>query len=383
MTEKEAYVAFNLTEQIGSVKVADLTLKYGSVASAWEAWPKKVSRTGGEVDWRAEFRKADRFGVAILTPADPEYPMQLRDAPGRPLCLYVKGDPAALSKPSLAIVGTRRTTPYGTDQAFKLGRDLAAAGWCIVSGLALGIDAEAHKGALEAGGATVGVLGSGLDQFYPEENRALAREIVKSGGAVVSEFPFGRTPDTQTFPQRNHVVAALVRGVVAVECPVKSGTLITTGIAADLGRTVMAIPGRVDSRSSAGCLKLIREGARLVRNARDVEEEMSELMPLKADAKSGGRTPSAASRRADPAASDSAPAVPAPPPRPAPCPKPPFSIEEAMVMKHVDAEGVSVDALIERTGLPAMKVNAVCMALRVKGRVRFFPGNRVALPRAD
>ena len=365
MTEKEAYVAFNLTEQIGSVKVADLTLKYGSVASAWEAWPKKVSRTGGEVDWRAEFRKADRFGVAILTPADPEYPMQLRDAPGRPLCLYVKGDPAALSKPSLAIVGTRRTTPYGTDQAFKLGRDLAAAGWCIVSGLALGIDAEAHKGALEAGGATVGVLGSGLDQFYPEENRALAREIVKSGGAVVSEFPFGRTPDTQTFPQRNHVVAALVRGVVAVECPVKSGTLITTGIAADLGRTVMAIPGRVDSRSSAGCLKLIREGARLVRNARDVQEEMSELIPRKMLKK-----PVSGELFQETAGS-------------VPPEEPPFSPEEAMVMKQVDVEGVSLDELVRRTGLSAAKVNSLCMTLRIKGRLRYFPGNRVALPRAD
>ncbi|MBO7482847.1 MAG: DNA-processing protein DprA, partial [Kiritimatiellae bacterium] len=279
MTDSEAYVAFNLTEQVGSAKVADLVRAAGSVAAAWEAYPKKVARSGGEVDWRAEYRKAEKFGVALVTPADDGYPQRLRDAPGRPLALYVKGDLKALSLPGVAIVGTRRATAYGLDQAYRFGRDLAEAGWCVVSGLALGIDAEAHRGALAGKGVTVGVIGSGLDQFYPEQNRELAREIVKSGGAVVSEFPFGRPPDQQTFPQRNHVVAGLVRGVVAIEAPVKSGTLITAGIAADLGRTVMAVPGRVDSRSSAGCLSLIRDGAVLVRSAKDVSESLSELIP--------------------------------------------------------------------------------------------------------
>lgn len=374
MTEKEAYIAFNLTEQIGSVKVGALTQQFGSVVAAWENYPKKVSRTGGAVDWQGEIRKAAKFGVALLTPADEDYPEMLRTAPGRPLVLYVKGDVKALSRPALALVGTRRATPYGRDQAFKFAHDLAEGGWMILSGLALGIDAEAHKGALAAGGVTVGIIGSGLDQFYPEENRELAHEIVKKGGAVVSEFPFGRVPDTQTFPQRNHVVAALAKGIIAVESPGKSGTLITTGIALDLGRTVMAVPGRVDSRASQGCLKLIREGARLVRNARDVEEEMSELFP-----QSKGRS---AGRRAAPSPRPSAPPPPAAP-TPPPAPEPPFSVEEAMVMKHVDVEGISIDELVRKTRLPVSKVNALCMTLRLKGRVRYFPGNRVALPRAD
>ncbi len=360
MTEKESYVAFNLTEQIGSVGVGKLVAQYGSVAAAWEAYPKKVSRAGGEVDWRREFDTAEKFGVAILTPADAAYPAMLRDAPGRPLVLYVKGDPAALSRPSVAIVGTRRATQYGLDQAYGFARDLADAGWCVVSGLALGIDAEAHKGALAAKGATAGVLGSGLDRFYPEENRALAREIVENGGAVATEFPFGRTPDTQTFPQRNHVVAALAKGVLAIEAPLKSGTLITTSIAADLGRTVMAVPGRVDGRSSAGCLQLIRDGAVLVRHARDVEEALGELVSRRVPARRLRR--SADAPEAEPAA--------------------PFSLEESIVMKHVDAEGVSMDELVRLTKLPAAKVNAICMTLRLKERVRFFPGNRVALPRA-
>ena len=176
----------------------------------------------------------------------------------------------------------------------------------------------------------------------------------------MSEFPFGRYPDTQTFPQRNHTVAALAKGVVAIEAPIKSGTLITTSCAADMGRVVMAVPGRVDSRSSAGCLALIRDGARLVRSAADVEEELSPLVPSE-------------KRKVPKAKGKTTPASPAPMPK--------YSVEEAMIMREVDAEGVHMDILVRRTGLPVEKVNALCMALRLKGRVRFFPGNRVALPR--
>jgi len=372
MTECEAYVAFNLTDRIGSAKVASLEREFGSVAAAWESDPSRTSRSGGAVDWKGEFAKAARFGVRIVTPADEDYPASLRNAPGHPLALYVKGDASALSMPAIAMVGTRRATTYGLDQAFRFSRDLAESGWCIISGLALGIDAESHKGALAAGGKTVGVIGSGLDMFYPEQNRELAREIVKSGGAVVSEFPFGRPPDEQTFPQRNHVVAALASGVIAVECPSKSGTLITTGIAADMGRTVMAVPGRVDSRSSAGCLALIRDGAVLVRNARDVAEAMSELFPKKPAANGAARH--FATGAAEPGRSRGGA-------EPALSPPPKFSVEESIVMRYVDAEGIAVDDLVRLTKLPAAKVNSICMTLRVKGRLRFFPGNRVALPR--
>ena len=358
MTESQAYVAFNLTDNVGFATVSELVAKAGSVTAAWDAWPKKISRTGGAVDVESEFSKAKKFGVQIVTPVDADYPVQLKNAPGAPLALYVKGDAKALAKSAIAMVGTRRATAYGRDLANRLSHDLAQAGWCIVSGLALGIDAEAHRGALDGGGLTVGVIGSGLDCFYPEENRELAREIVKKGGAVVSEFPFGRPPDQKTFPIRNHVVAALSRGVVAVEAPVRSGTLITTGIAADLGRTVMAVPGRVGDRMSSGCLKLIRDGAILVRDVDDVLEAMSELLP----------------RSSSP--------IPHPPsliPHPSSDPDTPkYSVEEALVMLHVDADGISMDELIRKTKLPASKVNALAMSLRIKGFVRFLPGNRIA-----
>ena len=359
MNDRQAYVAFNLTDNVGFATVRELAAKAGSVVAAWEAFPKKVSRTGGEVDWEGEFAKAGKFGVEIVTPADEAYPRMLRDAPGAPLALYVKGDVKALAKPMVAMIGTRRATTYGRDLANRLSYDLCKAGWGIVSGLALGIDGEAHRGALEAGGVTVGVIGSGLDRFYPEENRELAREMVRKGGAVVSEFPFGRPPDRDTFPIRNHVVAALARGVVAVEAPDRSGTLITTGIAADLGRTVMAVPARVDNRMSSGCLKLIREGAILVRNADDVLEALSELLPRTA-AQSNIRTFEQSNNSSDPDT-------------------PPYSVEEALVMLHVDADGVTIDELVRKTKLSVDRVNALAMSLRIKGFIRFLPGNRVAL----
>ncbi len=359
MTDREAYIAFNLTDHVGFATVEELAQRAGSVAAAWAAYPesKKVSRTGGVVDWAAECAQAKKFGVTILTPADTDYPPQLRAAPGRPLALYVKGDVKALAKAGIALIGTRRATTYGKDLANRLAFDLAKAGWSVVSGLALGIDAEAHRGALAAGGVTVGVIGSGLDRFYPEANRDLAREIVQKGGAVVSEFPFGRPPDRETFPIRNHVVAALVRGVVAVEAPARSGTLITTAIAADLGRTVMAVPARVDSRMSAGCLQLIRDGAILVRHADDVLEAMSELLPSRA-----------AKRGEDAPATD--------PEQPA------YSVEEALVMLHVDEVGVSIDELVRKTKLPVARVSSLALQLRLKGFLRFLPGNRVAMSRS-
>jgi len=357
MTESQAYVAFNLTENVGAATVAALVGRAGSVAAAWQAYPKKVSRSGGEIDWEAEFCRAEKYGVRIVTPADADYPKRLLEAPGAPLALYVKGDVSSLSKPSVAMIGTRRATSYGTAVANRLSHDLAKAGWGIVSGLALGIDAAAHRGAIEADGVTVGVIGSGLDRFYPEENRELAREIAKKGGAVVSEFPFGRPPDQQTFPIRNHVVAALAHGVVAVEAPARSGTLITTGIAADLGRTVMAVPARVDSRMSAGCLQLIRDGATLVRNVDDVLEALSEFLP-----KSSGLSTLQPFNASTPDPDT-----------------PKYSIEESLVMLHVDGDGISIDDLVRKTKLPVGRVNALAMSLRVKGFVKFLPGNRISL----
>lgn len=355
MTEREAYVAFNLTEKVGFATVSKLVLEYGSVVDAWEAFPRKISRSGKEIDYAREFALAEKFGVKIVTLADSDYPAQLRNAPGCPLVLYVKGSLEALSKPSVAMIGTRRATDYGLGVANRFAYDLAKASWCVVSGLAVGIDAASHQGALEAEGLTVGVIGSALDKFFPEENRELARKIVEAGGAVVSEFPFGRSPDRTTFPIRNHVVAALAKGTLAVEAPARSGTLITAGIAAELGRTVMAVPARIGDRMSAGCLQLIRDGAIAVRDVDDIIEALGSLAPA---AKKSTEAKAVVNSVAD---------------------APAYSVEEAMVMLHVDEDGVSIDELVRQTKLPVVKVNSLVMTLRVKGFVRFLPGNRVAL----
>lgn len=357
MTESQACIAFNLTEKVGVATWTKLKAEFGSGVRAWEAYPNKVSRTGGPVDWEKEEALAKRRNVRILTVVDEEYPRILRESPGAPLVLYVKGRVAALAKPFVALVGTRRATTYGRGVATRLAEGLAQAGWGVVSGLALGIDAASHRGALNAGGVTVGVIGSGLDRFYPEENIDLAREMIEKGGAVVSEFPFGRTADATTFPIRNHVVAALAKGVVAVECPLRSGTLITTEIAADLGRTVMAVPGAIDSRMSAGCLNLIRDGATLVRNVDDVLQELHAL--------------SLSSRAAE--ESTDRPACVRDPELPK------FSVEEALLVNELDAEGLTMDELARRTKLPIAKVSALSMSLRIKGVARFLPGNRISL----
>lgn len=368
MTEKEAYVAFNLIEGVGSVKLSKLVSEFGSVVNAWENYPNKVGRIPGAIDWERELKLAKKYGVQILTPADEDYPSHFREMRAHPLALYVKGNVKALSRPAIAMVGTRRSTEYGRSEASKLAFSLASNGWVIISGLALGIDAASHRGALDASGVTIGVLGSALDMFYPDENRELAREMITKGGAVISEFPFGRPADEHTFPQRNRIVAALANGVIAIESPLKSGTLITTSLAAELGRTVMALPGRVDSRASAGCLKLIRDGARLIRNARDVEEEMGDFFGRSALQKDVENNIEEVSK----AKNDDNSLV-----------SPPFNIDESILMRNISEEPVSIDLLAAKTGFSAAKINSLTMALRLKGWVRFCPGNRVALAKSE
>lgn len=367
MTEREARIAFNMVAEVGAMKLAALVERWGSAAEAYERYPvsKKKDWRGEEPDLSRELKRAEKLGVAILTEEDDGYPAMLRTIASPPLALYVVGNVKALSAAGAAIVGTRRATPYGIDSAQSIAFGLAKAGWAVFSGLALGIDAAAHRGAIDAKGVTVGVLGGAIDKFYPSANRALARQIVDSGGAVASEFPFGRSPDAQTFPQRNRIVSGLSRGVVAVECSIKSGTLITVNRALEQGRPVMAVPGRIDAPTSAGCLKLIREGARLVTCADDVIEEMAEA----------GSPPSAAPRLAA--------ARPAAAPRPAAksaaAPQPKISLEESMVLRALpDGDDVQLDSLVRAVKMPVAKLNTLLVQLRLKRKVKFLPGNRVA-----
>ena len=364
MTEKDAYIAFNLLPDVGAVTVRQLVARHGSAVAAWEAYPDKRDFEGRVPQWERELERAAKQNVQFVTLLDESYPALLREIASPPLVLYVVGDPAALNRPGIALVGTRRPSLYGTETARRFALELVHAQWAVYSGLALGIDTAAHRGALEGQGITVGVLGGALDRFYPKDNTRLAREIVAHGGAVATEFPFGRPPDMKTFPQRNRIVSGLSRGVVAVEAPLQSGTLITCRLAGEQGRAVMAVPGRVDQPNSRGCLHLIREGATLVANVDDILEAVSPMAALTRPARPRvSNRPTAPVK--PPAKKETAPAVGA------------VSLEESLVLRELKDTALTIDALARAAKLPVGKVNALLVQLRLKRLARFLPGNRV------
>ena len=377
MTEREARIAFNLMPTIGAVTVARLAAEAGgSMAEAYARYPDRRDWEGKEPDWEREIARAAKMKVTIVTELDDAYPPLLRKIPSPPLALYVAGDPATLSKPGVALVGTRAATAYGREMAERLAAGLAQRGWTVFSGLAVGIDAAAHRGALLGGGATAGILGGALDCFFPNENRALAREMIGNGGCVASEFPFGRRPDAQTFPQRNRIVSGLAHGVVAVECPRRSGTLITCSRAAEQGRAVMAVPGRVDWKTAAGCNHLIREGARLVTCVDDILEELTPLGVRNEQRKAKGAGQATGEKRK---AKSDGKAKAAETQKSLAFHHSPFTLEESLVLRSIPEGGATVDAVGRAAKLPVGKLNALLVGLRLKGRIRFLPGNRVVV----
>ena len=237
------------------------------------------------LNWHTHFnlaREEERLmqaGAAFITTRDEGYPKMLKEIHDPPIGLYRKGG-YLFGQPCIAVVGSRRTTLYGQSVAKKLGAELAQMGFCVVSGLARGIDTAAHEGALSVGGKTVAVLGCGLDIVYPPENLGLYRRIVETG-AVLSEFPFGRKADKQTFPMRNRVVSGISEGVVVVESDVSGGAMITARFAGEQGRLIFAVPGRIDQATSAGCHQLIRDGATLLTSVDDILNELSYLDGLR------------------------------------------------------------------------------------------------------
>ncbi len=368
MTERETFIALNRVAGLGAITVKRLIDAFGSAAAlagrsaqellAVQGIGREKAAAFGR-DFAAlrcddELERAAALHVTLVTWADPGYPAMLKEIADPPLVLYVAGDVAALAGPSIGVIGTRHPTIYGRETARRLGFQLAGAGYVVVSGLALGIDTEAHRGAVQAKGRTVAVVGGALDCLYPRENEALAREMAGLGGAVVSEYPFGRQPDRQTFPMRNRIVSGLCKGIVVVEAPLASGTLITVDQALDQGRTVMAVPGRVDSPASQGCHKLLRAGARLVTTADEIADEIQELVPRSADRP---RPREAAADAGQPLA--------------------PESPDERRLLAEIGPEETHIDSVIHGSGLPAGLVNALLVGLQIKRRVKLLPGGMV------
>ncbi len=241
------------------------------------------SLTQRAFDWAKEKESTEQKGFKIISNETAEWPSALEHLWDPPLVLYTEGTALPTAR-SVAIIGSRHCTPYGTQLAHHFARDLAKLGWCIISGLARGIDCAAHEGALAADGQTVAVLGHGIDQTYPPEAIKLRRRMIEHG-SILSEFPLGRPADRQSFPQRNRIVAALAQAIIVIETDKDGGSMITARFASDLGKTLCVVPGRVDSTQSRGCHTLIRDGATLVTSVDDVLAELGEargqlLIPL-------------------------------------------------------------------------------------------------------
>jgi DNA processing protein len=272
---------------------------------------------------------------AVVTLADAEYPRSLLEIPDPPALLYLCGRRELLARPGLAVVGSRNATPQGLGNAEQFARAFSAAGLTIVSGLALGIDAAAHRGGLAAAGSTIAVLGTGADILYPQRNRPLGERIAREG-LIVSEFPLGTPPHASNFPRRNRVISGIARGCLVVEAALASGSLITARLAAEQGRDVFAIPGSIHSPHAKGCHALIKQGAKLVESAQDLLQELGI---------EGFAAPPAA---ADPEADG--------------------------LLAHLGYDPCDINTVCARSGLTAAAVSAMLLQLELDGKVAGLPG---------
>ena len=307
----------------------------------------KAASDGGLAGWLAG------SGHTLIRREDEDYPGLLAGIADPPATLYVDGDPAVLHLPCLAIVGSRNPTAGGAQNAFEFARYLGQSGFCIVSGLAAGIDAAAHRGALAAGAPTVAFLGHGIDIVYPAQHRELAAQIARHG-ALVSEFALGTPPMRELFPQRNRLISGLSLGTVVVEAARQSGSLITARLAGEQGREVFALPGSIHNPMARGCHRLIRDGAKLVESAEDIVIELGALAGhVLQFSEESSQSPSVR------IAGDDA--------------------EYRKLREHLGHDPVSVDALASRSGLTIEQVSSMLLILELDGKVEKLSGGRYAL----
>jgi DNA processing protein len=346
----------------------------------------------------AEYDAAREKGLRTVTFFDPDFPDPLRHIPDPPLLLYVVGDVSLLHSPAVALVGARQCSRYGFDAAMRLGRDLARAGVAVVSGLAHGIDRQAHLAGLSEVGSSIAVLGTGIDLVYPDSNMDVWKALA-AAGLIVSEFPPGAHPCPGHFPVRNRIISGLSLGVTVIEAAGKSGSLITAKLALEQGREVFALPGPVHLPTFAGCHTLIKEGALLVQNGQDILEALAPRLveyvrrPLRRapeDAAPAGSDrslrerpavrplpPSLPPERVPPPAADAVASAPAPPPPPPPS-RPAAvdltDLERSVLRLFSDGERLHMDAVGQELGLASHVVSRTLVGLELKGLVRKWPG---------
>ncbi len=349
MEQKGYWIAFNKVAGIGPARLANLLAVCGSIEAAWRASIQQLRaahldrrtlenllQARREIDPAQEWQRVQQAGIQVLTWDDDAYPTLLRHVDAPPPVLYVQGELTPADDLAIAIVGTRRASAYGREVTHQLATELARHGVTVVSGLALGVDAVAHQAALEAGGRTLAILGTGVDQIYPLQNRQLAQAICRQG-ALISEYPLGTRAEASNFPPRNRIISGLSQAIAVVEAGQRSGALITAQFAADQGRDVFAVPGNILNPGSAGCNELIRQGATPLLAPSDLLEYLN-----------------ITSWNAQQSARQLVPADPL----------------EAQLLLHLSGEPCHIDDIVRASALPASQVSSLLAMMELKGLVR-------------
>ncbi len=349
MNEKAFWIAFNQVPGIGPARLAALIDVCGSVEAAWKAPIQRLKEAGLDrrslesvlatrrsLDLEAAWQRVVQSGARVYTWNDDDYPENLRQVPLSPPVIFVQGELVEEDRLAVALVGTRQASAYGREVARGLASELAHNGVTVVSGLALGIDATAHEAAIEAGGRTLAVLGSGVDQIYPAKNRKMALALMQQG-ALISEYPLGTRPEASNFPPRNRIISGLSLAIVVVEAGQRSGALITAKFAAEQGRDVFAVPGSILQPSSAGCNALIQDGALPLLSINDLLEQLHlERAAVQSEARQ--------TIAADPT--------------------------ERLLLEHLSSEPVHLDEIVRLAAMPAAQVSGLLAMMELKGLVR-------------
>jgi DNA processing protein len=351
--ERQYWVGFNLVSGVGPVLVRRMLEQFGSLAEAWHVEPPMLHAAGlgrravaslrevrQRVDLDAELARLDKLGIAVLTWEDDDYPAllaSLRDIDQAPPVIYLRGSLAVADEWAITMVGTRAVSAYGRHVTYQLAGELASSGLVITSGLARGVDAEAHQAALDAGKRTIAVLPCGLDTIYPPEHRGLAARIVQQG-ALMTPFPLGTIPKAANFAPRNRMMSGLGRGVIVTEAGTKSGALVTASYALEQGREVFAVPGNITAQSSSGTNHLIQDGAHPVLSAQDVLdilklERITQFVETRASL-------------------------------------PALNGDEDTVLKQLSGEPLYIDELTRRCNLPVARVSSILTMLELRGMIR-------------
>ncbi|MBL8063652.1 MAG: DNA-protecting protein DprA [Anaerolineales bacterium] len=353
MDEKKYWIGFNLIKGIGAVRMQGLVAYFGDLESAWKADPAELTQAGlgvklvekvigarKQVDLNQVWAKIEAQGIKILTWMDEEYPSRLREIDQPPPVLYIRGEYLQDDLFAVAIVGTRKVTPYGRQLTEEIASFLAANGISVISGLARGVDAIAHQTALKAGGRSIAVLGSGVDKIYPPEHRGLAEQMMERG-AIISDYAVGTPPDASNFPPRNRIISGLSLAVVVIEAAETSGALITAEFAAEQGREVFAVPGSIYAPQSKGTNRLIQKGAQPLLTPADL---MQALDLTRMDSQKTARRIL------------------------------PSDETEARLLGVLSSEPLHVDDIRNRAELPIEKVSAALVLMELKGMVKQVGG---------